>query len=180
MSAPAANPGEGLAIRFFLKWYRVIVNSTIFSWLTIAGITLFTYAPPLGIVFLLLVHVNLFLVAYSDCRTCPRKFGRCTHFYVGRLTKFLPEKTPDERSLGGHAMVFTIWGIVHLMPQYWLWRDHQAVLVIFWLLPIAALIFLRAFVCWRACGNKHCPMNKKTHPVGWKRQGSLGRLPIIQ
>jgi hypothetical protein len=177
---PQARPGEGAAIRFFLKWYRVIINSIIFSWLTIAGITLFTYAPPLGVVFLVLLHINLFLVAYSDCRTCPRRLGRCTHFYVGRLTKLLPEKRPGEKSLGGHALVFTIWGVVQIMPQYWLWQNHRVVLVAFWLLPIAALFFLRAFVCWRACGNKECPMNKQTHPISSKSKGGLGRLPIIQ
>ncbi len=147
--------------------YRLIINSLGFSWLAIGSITVLRHSLPLGIGYLAVIGCTVLAVAYVDCRSCPRRFGGCTHYVIGKLTRLLPEKKPGQPGFGGHVLLGALWTVVHLTPQYWLWRNIP-LLLLFWALPITALIFMRTIVCGNMCDNKECPMNQNYHKLPWK------------
>ncbi|MBI2910346.1 MAG: hypothetical protein HYX92_22100 [Chloroflexi bacterium] len=155
-------------INLLLKQYRIVVNGLLLGWLTIGVLAVATNNIALGFIYLGLIALKLLAVAYADCRTCPRRSGRCTHFFLGRLSTFLLGKKPVHGSFGGHAPIGVMWIALHLFPQYWL-LPNKLLLALFWLLPILAILFLRFEVCWKVCGNVHCPLNKVSHPFAWEK-----------
>lgn len=172
---PSTKPGivestKQLIHVLFVRWYRVIVNSLLLTWLAIGWWTVAQHSLRLSAIYLLLIIVNLFFVALADCRTCPRRLGKCTHFYIGRLTRLLPPKDEANQSRIAHARVLGVWVIVHAIPQVWLWQQSKLLLAVFWAAPALALVFLRMVVCWQMCGNKQCPMNRTTHPMPWEQE----------
>jgi len=161
---------------WYTGWYRVIVNSFLATWLGTGLWAVAHHSLPLAGVYMLLIGTNLFFVALADCRTCPRRLGKCTHFYVGRLTKLLPPKKNSKPNPIAHMRVLAGWAVVHAIPQAWLWQQSKIMFSVFWLAPVLGVVFLRLVVCWQMCGNKQCPMNKTTHPLPWEEKKS----PLVQ
>jgi hypothetical protein len=153
-----------------LRHYRVVTNSLLLMWLLLGTTTIFVNNPvPIGIAYVTLIFITMASVAYIDCRTCPKRLGNCTHYYLGRLTIFMPKKDPETRgkSFWHHFPLIVLWSGIQLSPQYWLWQS-MVLFALSWLLPITVLIFQRSVVCWQMCGNKDCPLNKQFHPFPWE------------
>jgi len=159
-------PIKGLLI----KHYRIVTNSLIFIWLSLNTTTIFVNnGVSVGSAYVTIILITLVSVAYLDCRTCPKRLGNCTHYYLGRLTIFMPKKDPETngKSFWHHFPLIVLWSAIQLLPQYWLWQN-MVLFAFSWLLPLTVGIFQRSVVCWQMCGNKHCPLNKEFHPFPWE------------
>jgi len=107
-----------------------------------------------GILYIVLIGLSFFVVAYAWCAKCPCRSGACTHIWVGKLTRFLPQREPGKYTVGDWmGQVVYLMGL-HLLPQYWLWQD-KALFVLFWGLALATFLVGPLYAC-KGCPNKHC------------------------
>ena len=131
-----------------------VVNLLMFAYLGLGVWVVTRNSIFLGILYIVLIGLSFVVVAYAWCTKCPCRLGACTHIWVGKLTKFLPQRKPGRYTVGDWVgQVIYLLGL-HLLPQYWLWQD-KALFVLFWVLALATFLVGPLHAC-KGCPNKHC------------------------
>lgn len=123
-----------------------------------ALVHLFFTSAIIGCIYLVLGIAASLTILYAYCAKCAAREHHCSHLFPGKLTRWLPGRTPEPyRSIDLLATVGSL-ALIFLFPQYWLWQN-KAILLVFWAVTIMALadIFLR--VC-RDCRNHNCMLSK--------------------
>ena len=107
-----------------------------------------------GTLYIVLMGLSFVAVAYAWCAKCPCRSEACTHIWVGKLTRFLPQREPGEYTMGDWVGQAVYFAGLHFLPQYWLWQD-KALFVLFWGLALAAFLVGPLCAC-KGCPNEHC------------------------
>jgi len=131
-----------------------LVNLLMFAYLAIGvGVTL-AHSVLAGILYVVLIPIAFLVVAYAWCARCPCRLNACTHIWVGKLTRFLPQRKPGEPSIEDWVGQAVYIAALHLPPQYWLWQ-HKPLFALFWGLMLATFLVGPLYAC-KGCPNKHC------------------------
>jgi len=118
----------------------------------------------LAVLYVVLIVLSFIAVAYSMCAKCPCRVHTCTHLWLGRLTRLLPQRTPGRYTFWDTTgSLFYIAGL-HLLPQYWLWQN-KARFILFWALALAAFLAGPLYTC-KTCANQYCPFSRKEEATG--------------
>ena len=111
-----------------------------------------------GLVYVCVIAASPFIIGYAFCSKCPCRLDSCGHIFVGKITKYVPDRTQSEYTIADYIAVFVPMLILIAFPQLWLW-DNKILLGIFWMFFLVAAIEINFFVCTR-CGNKACALCK--------------------
>jgi len=136
------------------KIHGITSLSLVMLTLIIATVVMFLTSWLLGVVYLLVAALAMFIIIYGFCAKCPCR-THCGHVIPGKLAVAL-----TKRQSGPYTtieVVGLVLGLVLLvgLPQPWLWT-YRGWFITFWVLNAIALIQIRSFVC-RVCDNIYCP-----------------------
>lgn len=106
-----------------------------------------------------IILLGMTTVIYSYCCKCVCRLSNCGHFLPGKVTKMLPKRKQGKYNLIDYVGVMIPLLIIVLYPQIWLIKN-AFLLVLFWLLLIAAVIEILSCVCTK-CDNTRCALCKK-------------------
>jgi hypothetical protein len=109
-----------------------------------------------GLMYAAVMTVSPFIIGYAFCSKCPCKVDSCGHVFVGKITKYVPERKQGSYTMIDYIAVCIPVLVLIAFPQMWLW-DNKILFGIFWVCFMAAGIDVIFFVCTR-CGNKECAM----------------------
>lgn len=136
-----------------------IVNALMLAYLALGMSVVLSYSVPVGVLYVVLIALSFILVAYSWCAKCPCRLRSCTHIWLGRLTKVLPQREPGPYTFWDSIGAFVYITGLHLLPQPKLWQN-KALFVLFWVLALATFLVGPLYAC-KLCEHRHCPMNRK-------------------
>jgi hypothetical protein len=109
-----------------------------------------------GIIYAAVMAVSPFIIGYAFCSKCPCRIDSCGHVFVGKITKYVPERKQGAYTMIDYIAVFIPIIVLIAFPQIWLW-NNKILFGIFWLFFLIAGVEVIFFVCTR-CGNKACAM----------------------
>ena len=135
-----------------------IINLLMFVYLALGVAVVLRHSVSLGILYVVIIFLSLLTVAYSMCSKCACRFDACTHLWLGKLARLLPQRKPGSYTFwdGVGSMVYLAG--LQLPPQYWLWQD-KALFALFWVLSLAVFLIGPLYAC-RTCKNEYCPLNR--------------------
>lgn len=110
----------------------------------------------IGVCYGVYIVLYFFLVAFLFCRTCPHALDdTCKHYFIGRLTKFMPQAKSDKTRTLSSIFVLILSLILIGFPQVYLFK-HILLLISSWVLILIAVIEIATKVC-KECKNHNCP-----------------------
>jgi hypothetical protein len=112
------------------------------SWLATAGYVAINIVAALGI-------------AYTYCGKCACRTRHCSHFVIGKMADWLPQRPPGPYTRGDYAGMLLSAVAVFVYPLPWLWAAPVWLAAYTGIFLIATLDILLA-VCPR-CKNTRCP-----------------------
>jgi hypothetical protein len=133
-----------------------IINLLMLSYLTLGVVLVLRNNVSLGIVYIAVIGFSFILCAYFWCGKCPCRLNACTHLWLGKLTKFLPQRTPGEYTFGDKVGTWLYIIGLHGIPQYWLWQQ-KALFGLFWGLALATFLVGPLYAC-KSCQHAYCPL----------------------
>jgi hypothetical protein len=143
------------------KFHGITSILFIFISLVIGLYQIYIYSMEIAIIYGAILLIGSFLIINTYCTKCPCKNTNCAHVLPGFIAKFLPDKEPGKYKKSEIAIVIIIVIIWLAVPQYWLAKSDDFMLI-FWLLIITGFYQIVRFVCSK-CDNKYCMANKKKH-----------------
>lgn len=107
-------------------------------------------------VYFIIVVISSVAVLYFYCGKCTSPGRACGHILPGKLVVLLPRRKQVPYSFGDFVGTGLALALLVGVPQLWLWKS-TFFFVLFWMVLIAALVEILAFVC-RGCQNNNCPV----------------------
>jgi hypothetical protein len=133
-----------------------MVSAAIFFLAAGVGLfAIFTAAPAIALVYLVLSAVLFAVVLWGFCARCSHRGTSCVHLVPGVLASLLPGRTCRPYSSWETAGVAIALLFMVLFPQPWL-IAVPPLLLLFWALVAGAGLEIRVAVC-RGCANIYCP-----------------------
>ena len=135
-----------------LRWFG---NLLMAGYLTL-GIKVVGKASILmGVLYAAVIGFSFFTIAYAMCAKCPRRLGKCTHLYLGRLTLLLPRRKAGRNTVWDNLGMGLYLAGLHLFPAYWLWQN-KILFGLFYLSAVLTFLILSYSEC-PDCNNIYCP-----------------------
>lgn len=104
--------------------------------------------------------ISAFGIAYTYCAKCTCRQHACSHFVMGKVADWLPQRPQGPYTTGDYLGMLAAAGIVFVYPLYWLWKAPWW-LAAFFLVGAIACADIMLAVCPH-CKNTRCPS------AGWK------------
>jgi hypothetical protein len=115
--------------------------------------------------FIIIAGIVSLLYFYCSKCTCGRE--DCSHFFIGKLLRFFPDRRGSGYSLTDYIGTIIPLALMIGLPQYILIK-FPVLMIVFWILMLAGGMLILLFVC-KNCRNKNC----KFCPAFIKRKGGL-------
>jgi hypothetical protein len=112
-----------------------------------------------AVVYAALVLAATLAISYAYCAKCPCRRRRCSHVFVGQISRILPSRRPVPYHRGEHIALLSALSVMILLPQFFFSgsRDLQ---IAFWVLTAFAVEEVLLRVCPH-CLNLGCPVNRR-------------------
>ena len=124
--------------------------------LLIALINLFSYSSFKGFIYLSMMIILPLLIIYFYCTKCLCDGKTCAHYFLGKLSEYMPDKTAFKYNLLDYFIVIVSVLFLLAFPQLELFKN-KFLFVLFWILEGIAFLEINIFVC-KNCKNKKCLM----------------------
>ncbi len=125
-------------------------------------------APTAAALYAMLLGAAALTVCGTYCAKCPCRKKACGHLLPGLIARILPARRQTPYSTFDLVLTAAALAAMVLFPQPWLTR-LPVLLVLFWLLVIAAAAEILGRVCPR-CRNPHCPVKTVKRRSGHGKQ----------
>lgn len=123
--------------------------------IVVGGLFLILESITIGLVYVALVGVALYLLLMNYCRKCPHSMnGTCHHWLPGRLAKKLPYKKTGKYTLLELAIVVVSIVMIFSLPIAYIY-DNLIYLGVYLALWLIGVLLLRTKVCPN-CYNRWC------------------------
>ena len=124
----------------FNKIHSYIFLISLLSYLCIGFYTIIIQSFIAGIIYLIILVIDSFIMAYFCCTKCRFNKAPCRHIIPGILTRYLPKpKQKEFKIYKTQLSLYLTTAIIIIIPQYWLW-NFKYLFVIFWILVIINII----------------------------------------
>ena len=138
-----------------MKKFNGVTSLILFAVSMLIGLhILWINAVNLAVFYVIILLAACILIPYVYCTKCPCRKTNCAHILPGLITRFMPDRDPENYTILDWAVVMTFMGLLIVLPQCWLY-ENILLFTVFWTLSIIAGIQILFFIC-KTCDNKKC------------------------
>jgi hypothetical protein len=123
----------------FNKIHTYIFLISLILYICIGLYAVFTQSLIAGIIYLAILFIGSFTIAYTCCTKCRFNKTSCRHIIPGILTRFFSKTKQKKFTIYNLFLIYTTTAIIIIFSQIWLW-NIKYLFVIFWLMVIINVI----------------------------------------